>query len=307
MKRTLILLGVSVVVLAFVLFFPKQREKKSNIEQVTLLDNKRKIQSITIKEKDKESVKIISKGISYALLLEDKELPAILSVVNSIIGLLEKKYDVQFISAKKETYSLYQLDESNRLSIEFEFVDGKQNIYFGRDVAGYKGIYFIREEKVYKLPGVEKNDLFKTRDDLVNKSIFSFVTSSVKEIEIVGKKNTLFLTKVEKTVKKKGNDTNKNEEKKITVWKNRKNKKEYDNYKVEDYLNRLASLRCENFDLKSSTQSIEKKYIKKYIISTDDKKFTLFIAKDQKAFADNQKYVFTLNNRDDEELLKDLK
>ena len=307
MKKTLILVAVSVVVLAVVLFSPKKGKKRTNIEKVVLIDNKRKIESIRIEEKEKDPVKILSRGISYTLMLEEnKELPVLNSVVNSIIGALEKKYDAQLISRKASTYSLYDLDEASRFAVQFEFVDGKETLYFGADAPGYKGIYFLKDKKVYKLPGVERSDLLKTREDLVDKSIFSFSSSSVKELEIIGKKKSYALVKIEKTEKKKG-ETNNTEEKKITIWKDKKSKKEYENFKISDYLDKLSSLQCEKFDLSINTQSVEKKYIKKYIITTEKETFTLFIAKDKKAFASNQKYTFLLSDNYNRQLTKELR
>ena len=308
MKKTLILVAVSVVVLAVVLFSPKKGKKKTNVEKVVLIDNKRKIESISIEEKEKAPIKILSKGISYTLMLEEnKELPVLNSVVNSIIGALEKKYDAQLISRKVSTYSLYDLDAASRFAVKFEFVDGKETLYFGADAPGYKGIYFLKDKKVYKLPGVERSDLLKTRQDLVDKSIFSFSSSSVKKLEIIGKKKSYSLVKIEKTEKKKKGETNNTEEKKITIWKDKKSKKEYENFKISDYLDKLSSLNCEKFDLSINTQSVEKKFIKKYIITTEKETFTLFIAKDKKAFASNQKYTFLLSDNYNRQLTKELK
>lgn len=307
MKKTIILLSISVIIILAVVFFPKKRESKHNIEKAILLDNKRKVQSMTFTESKGDSLKIVVKGISYSLIADDKkELPVKKSVANTIIGLLEKEYDIQFISDKNSTLGLYQLDESNRLSLKIEFSDGNETIYFGKDATGYKGIYFLKNNAVYKLPGIEKNDLFKKQEDIIEKNIFSFSSSSVKEIEIISKKKSQVLTKFTKKEKKKGKN-GKEEEKDVVYWKNNKTKKDYENYKVSDYLSRVSSLSCENFDLKTNPQDVEKNFIKKYIFSTDSEKYVLYVSNDKKAFASNQKYVFILNDGSNQQLLKDLK
>ena len=243
-KNTRNYLIILVVLVLLFLIWPKK--ERSN-EKIKMVAHKSKVDKVTFIKLSKNFVnfavenkvgtkdwKITYKGNAD----QPVSLTALLPKVNSLINIFTADISLELISKKRNLYASYGLDDENKMMIK-AYSQGQvvRELVVGRAVQGYHGVYVLQENKIYRLPLNKEITFTLTLEDLVSKSIFSFIVGNVDTITLQkgteGKK--LALVKNQET-----NDT--------FIWQNLENKKqEYPQNEVNDFLLQLASLNCDDF------------------------------------------------------------
>ena len=215
-------------------------------------------------------LEIIKKDSSVVLEISDNAwhifpsgFPAGIEKIIPILNLIENFKLTALISesnmkAESEQYSMYKLDDDNKITVKAWVEDKlKTDIDVGKPASSYKHTFvkFAGDYRVYQA----KNDLRKgfdlSEDTLLDKAVLSFNINNIREIHFTegGSTTILALKEIPKEIKDsektdKDGDAGHVEEPEDmeTVWMNKENKKIEDSV-INKMLATLSGLQCEKY------------------------------------------------------------
>ncbi len=282
---------VAIIIVALSLYLVYHRKDRTNYEMPEI--SAVSAHSIT-------RVEIIKKDSSVTLVKSDNAwhispdgFPVNTEKVMIMLNLVENFKLTVLISesnpaSESEKYSMYQLDNDNKITVKAWAEDKlKIDIDVGKAAASYKHTFvkFAGDYRVYHA----KNDLRKgfdlSEDTLLDKTVLSFNTNKVREIHFTegGTAKVLALKEIPKEIKEpKKTDKDgvagqvEDPEDMETVWMGMENKKIEDPV-VNEMLETLSGLKCEKYlkgkkeDYSDPIYKIFLKGEKEYFISVFEK------------------------------------
>jgi hypothetical protein len=283
-KEYLILLIIIVVLTAYLL-------KNDRNKTETALPELKQIDKTTIK-------KIIVKGPKgqFTIVVNKKKwsllpetYPVIDGKVNKMVELLANA-DISDLMSKAGKYDRYGLGKKTGTSVIAK--DDKKdlrNIIIGHNSeSGNRTFVKLKDDdNIYQARGDYKGSFNISKQDIINKNIFTFNSSDIVEllIEIDGKQehfvkvnktNEVNESKVNKKDKDKKAITDSKTDKEM-IWVNKTDNKNVNGKAIDEYISKNSNIRCDSYIGKKSNNDIS--YMKLVFVDKTKKKYELNISK----------------------------
>jgi hypothetical protein len=283
-KEYLILLIIIVVLTAYLL--KKDRNKtETALPELKRID-KTTIKKIIVKGPNGQFTIVVNKQ-KWSLLPETY--PVIEGKVSKMVELLANT-DISDLMSKAGKYDRYGLGEkTGTLVIAKGDKKDLRNIIIGHNSeSGNRTFVKLKDDNnIYQARGDYKSSFNVSKQDIINKNIFTFNSSDIVEllIDVNGKKE--HFVKVNKTNKVNESKVSKKNKNKKTIadsktdkemiWVSKTDNKNVNGKAVDEYISKNANIRCESYIGKKNSDDIS--YMKIVFIDKTKKKYELNISK----------------------------
>jgi len=283
-KEYLILLIIIVVLTAYLL--KKDRDKtETALPELKQID-KTSIKKILVKGPKGEFTIVINKK-KWSLLPEDY--PVIDGKVSKMVELLANT-DISDLMSKAGKYDRYGLGEKTGTSVIAKGdKEELRNIIIGHNSeSGNRTFVKLKDDdNIYQARGDYKSSFNISKQDIINKNIFTFNSSDIVEllIDIDGKKG--HFVKINKTNKVNESKLSKKDKAKKTmadskadkemIWVSKSDNKNVNGKVIDEYISKNANIRCKSYIGKKNINDTS--YMKLVFIDKTKKKYELNISK----------------------------
>jgi len=192
-KKILILAGIFLALLLVVLIFENpSRTKKDRSDQYLINTNSQKIDKITIKKKDQETV-LVKKGERW--FVENKgNFPADPVILTEILEKLDGLETAQLVSKNPEKAGIFEVTAESGIEVKAEGEQSKVHFYIGKNGQDFNSNYVRREgsdavyltreslRQTFDAPEYRSQKIFNLQDCQITQFGFK---SQGQEIELV--------------------------------------------------------------------------------------------------------------------------
>ena len=272
-KKEIAILIFVIAVLAF--YLSSQKDEKTHYK----LPDVKEIQTDTISQikiKKKES-EIVLRKESDKWIIGDKKYPADNAMVENMLKAISG-LRLTVLASESKNYSIYKLDEKNRVEVEAYKGDTLlRKIYIGKPASSYRHTFVMigDDHRVYHAGGNIKVDFDKKISDLRDKTVMAFNDDIM---EVVLKKGEEEITIARATAPVSVDVTEEQDEEAMPKW-TVSDGREVKESEVETILNALSDFRCDGFiedktkeDFKAPIFTVTLKGVDSYTISFFEKK-----------------------------------
>ena len=244
-----------------------------------------------------------------------KEYPADAGKVKNMLNNIEKLTLTALVS-ESQNYDLYDLSGEAKINVKAYQADSlKRDIDVGKTASSFRHTFVktAGDDRVFHARGNFRNTFDTTVDDLRDKTVLTYTTSDIQQIQITQEKQSFMLTRNQLPEKEESPPAKKKESaappSQKTVWQTPEGRTG-DEDAVNRLLDTLSNLRCETFiedrgkeDFTTPLINIQLKGSQEYSLSifakTEEKE------SEQPAISSASKYAFRLTDSAAQGIIKD--
>lgn len=251
-KKEYLLLVVIIIALSLYVILRNPDRTHHQLPQLPSLDHK-SVSKIEISRAD-ESVVLEKKNDQWRI--TPKGYLANDDMVSTMLDAMEQMTVTALVSESK-SYERYDLGDDKKLSVKaWSGQTLKRNFDVGKTASSFRHT-FVKldgDTRVYHVRGDFRRGFDKTTDDLRDKTVLSFDKNDIQEIHLTkGDDATVILSRVQAPVQASGDESPDGPStqdslptQETTVWQTAEGK-QADQAQIDQLLNTLSSLRCENY------------------------------------------------------------
>jgi Domain of unknown function (DUF4340) len=245
-----------------------------------------------------------------------KEYPADADKVKNMLDSIEKLTLTALVSESK-SYSLYDLSGETKINVKAWQGDSlKRDIDVGKTASSFRHTFVkpAGDDRVFHARGNLRNAFDTTLDDLRDKTVLTYTTSDIQQIQIKQEKQSFMLNRAQLPGEEKAPTDDKKEPAspaaQKTVWQT-PDGRIGDEATVNQLLTTLSNLRCQSFIEDRAKEDFTAPIINIQLKSAQEYSLSIFAKTDEKeteypAISSTNKYAFLLSDSQKEDILKNL-